>query len=59
MVKIEHPPDSVHAADEVVLDKLALNLARAEVTATRFFIARLARREKGTRLKGGEEDYQQ
>ena len=55
----ENPPDSVHAADEVVLDKLALNLARAEFTATRFVIARLASREEGTRHRGGEEDYLQ
>ena len=56
----EHPPDSVHAADEVVLSKLALNLAGADVTAARLIIARLSRRrDEGTSYRGGEEEHQQ
>ena len=49
----ENPPDSIHASDEVVLAKLTLNLAGADVTA-RLITVRLE--EVGTRQRGGEEE---
>ena len=52
----DHPPDSIYVSDEVVLAKLTLNLAGADVTA-RLITLRLEK--MGTRHRGGEEEQQQ